>query len=311
MRIASGITLFAAMALQCASAQAAGEDAEPEFQAGTPLGTVNEAGEVTPLSENVRVLGSFHFAESCTYDSERNLIVVMNAGAPQNVQPNDGYVSLLNPDGTVHTAKWIGASRDGLTLNHPLGSAISDGTLYVADIDTIRMFDLASGEPIGEAMVPEASLLNGIAVTNEGTVYVSNTTDPQRVYAVTGDGDVSIFAEGDPLSRPNGIAVDGDGNIVVVNIGTDQILTFSPEGELLTSEASSDSGNDGIVILEDGTKYVSSVVVGTIARILPGEEPEVIAAGIPSAASICHDPVQNQIIVPMNTNNALAFVPLD
>lgn len=290
--------------------QDAADGAEP-FSAGSPLGTVNEAGEPTALTDNVRVLGSFHFAESCTFDPERNLLVVMNGGAPQDVLENDGYVSLLNPDGTVHTSKWIGATRDGLTLNHPLGSAIGGGTLYVADIDVVRTFDLADGTPGDAFDVPDANLLNGIAVSDDGTVYVSNTRDPERIYQVAADGEVSVFLEGAPLAAPNGVAIDQDGNIVVVNIGNNDVLTFSPEGDLLLTEHAVEGGNDGVVILDDGTKYVSSVRFGSISRIAPGEEAEIIAAGIPSAASICYNPVENQIVVPMNTNNALAFVDLD
>jgi hypothetical protein len=36
---------------------------------------------------------------------------------------------------------------------------------------------------------------------------------------------------------------------------------------------------------------VSSVRFGSVSRIRPGEEAEVIAVGIPSAASMCFDPV--------------------
>jgi tRNA nucleotidyltransferase/poly(A) polymerase len=93
------------------------------------------------MSSNVKVYGSFHFAESCTFDANRNLILAMNAGNAQNLAPNDGFVSLINPDGSVHTSKWIGVARDGLTLNHPLGSAIQGNTLYTVDIDTIRTFE--------------------------------------------------------------------------------------------------------------------------------------------------------------------------
>ena len=64
--------------------------------------------------------------------------------------PNDGYVSLINPDGTAHTLKWIGVNRNGLTLNHPLGSDIANGMLYVVDIDTVRWFDMKTGEPHGQ-----------------------------------------------------------------------------------------------------------------------------------------------------------------
>lgn len=280
------------------------------FQAGTPLGTVNEAGTATPISSQVRVFGSFRFAESCTFDPKRNLIVAMNAGVAQDKQENDGYVSLVNPDGTVHTSKWIGATRDGLILNQPLGSAIAKDVLYAADIDKVRMFDLATGKPQGEIAVTGATLLNGIAVASDGTIYASNTRPESRIFRVTPDGKVSIFAEGAPLAAPNGVAMDPDGNIVVVNIGDNAVLTFSPEGKLIRTEHAAESGNDGLVILKDGTKYVSSVRFGSISRIRRGAAAEVIAVGIPSAASMCHDSVQNQLIIPMNDHNALGFLPL-
>jgi DNA-binding beta-propeller fold protein YncE len=281
------------------------------FRAGEPLGTVNEAGVATPISDNVRVFGSFRFAESCTFDPERNLILAMNAGVAENMEPNDGYVSLINPDGTVHTSKWIGATRDGLTLNHPLGSAVHNGVLYAVDQTVLRRFDLASGRPLGAVEVSDATLLNGVAVSSDGTVYATNTRDPQRVFKISPDGESSILVEGAPLNSPNGIAVDNDGNIVVVNIGDNAVLTFDTEGELVNTERAFEGGNDGLVILEDGTKYVSSVRFGSVSRIRAGEETEVIASGIPSAASMCYDSVQNQLVIPMNNHNALAFIALD
>jgi hypothetical protein len=281
-----------------------------EFRAGEPLGTINEAGVRTQMTSNVKVYGSFHFAESCTYDPERNLIVVMNAGNPQKLQENDGYVSLINPDGSVHTSKWIGATRDGLTLNHPLGSAIQGRTLYAADIDVVRTFDLNTGKPGRAYPIKGATILNGIGVAKDGTIYVSNTRNPECIYKVTADGAVSTFADGKPLDQPNGVAIDNDGNIVSVNIGDKAVLTFSPQGKLIRTEYAAESGNDGIVILKDGTKYVSSVRFGSVSRIRPGEKAKIIAAGIPSAASMGYDPRQHQLIIPMNPNNALAFIKL-
>lgn len=281
------------------------------FTAGAPLGTVNEAGQQTPMSSNVKVYGSFRFAESCTFDPAKNLILAMNAGVSEDMQPNDGYVSLLNPDGSVHTAKWIGNDRNGLELNQPLGSAVRNGRLYVADIDHVRIFDLASGQPQAAVRVEGATGLNGIGVTADGTVYASNTRDPQRVYKVTPDGQSSIFLEGSPLMAPNGVAIDNDGNVVVINVGNNHVMTFNPAGELINTEYAAESGNDGVVVLADGTKIVSSVRFGSISRIRPGQEAEVIAVGIPSAASICYDSIQNQIVIPMNNNNAMGFLPLD
>jgi hypothetical protein len=303
--------MVALLAGPTALAQAPQAQGGGSFKAGAPLGTTNEAGQATPMSDNVKVFGSFRFAESCTFDPSRNLIVAMNAGLAENVQQNDGYVSLVNPDGTVHTTKWIGDTRDGLTLNQPLGSAIQGNTLYAADINTVRTFDLRSGQPGRAYEVPGATILNGIAVARDGTIYVSNTREPERVYKVTASGEVSTFVDGAPLALPNGVAIDNEGNVVVVNVGNNAVLTFSPRGELLRTEQAAEGGNDGIVVLADGTKYVSSVRFGSVSRIRPGQQAEVIARGIPSAASMCYDSRQNQLVIPMNNHNALAFVELD
>lgn len=282
-----------------------------EFRAGEPLGTVNEAGEAVSISANVRVFGSFRFTESCTFDPARNLILAMNAGVPQDQQENDGYVSLINPDGSVHTSKWIGATRDGLTLHHPLGSAIRDKVLYTADQNVVRTFDLSTGQPGPAYEVPEANFLNGIAVAADGTVFVSNSRPPERVYAITTQGAVSVFVDSSPLAIPNGVAIDNEGRVVVVNIGDNAVLTFNRAGELVLTEHAAESGNDGLVIMPDGTKYVSSVRYGSVSRIRPGTAAEVLASGIPSAASMCYDSIQNQLVIPMNSHNALAFVKLD
>jgi hypothetical protein len=97
----------------------------------------------------------------------------------------------------------------------------------------------------------------------------------------------------------------------VVNIGDAAVLTFSPAGRLLKTEQAAQPGNDGLVIMPDGTKYVSSVRNGGVSRIRPGQPSELIARNIPSAASMCYDAGANQLVIPMNANNALAFVPLD
>jgi len=281
-----------------------------EFTAGEPLGSVNEAGVRVPMSSNVKVYGSFHFSESCTFDPGKNLILAMNNGERGDGTENDGFVSLINPDGSVHTAKWIGATRDGLELHHPLGSAISNGVLYTVDVGYVRSFDLASGRPLRSVQIPGSTILNGIAVTADGTVYASNTREPESIYKVTPDGTVSTFANGAPLAAPNGVAIDLDGNIVVVNVGDNAVLTYNPAGQLISTEHAVEGGNDGVVVAEDGTKYVSSVRFGSVSRIRPGQPAEIIASGIPSAASMCYDSVQKQLVIPLNPNFALAFIKL-
>ena len=111
--------------------------------------------------------------------------------------------------------------------------------------------------------------------------------------------------------QTHGVAFDPQGNIVVVNVGDAQVVTYSPAGQVVKTESAAQSGNDGLVIMRDGTKYVSSVINGGVSRIRPGRPAELIARNIPSAASMCYDAGANQLVIPMNANNALAFVKLD
>jgi hypothetical protein len=304
---------------------APGTAAALPFEAGQPLGVTIE-GKHSPMSRNVKVYGAVVSAESCTYDSTRKLIMVVNRGAAQNEAPNDGFVSLLNSDGSVHTARWIGVNRNGLVLNQPFGSDIRAGKLYLADSDggtadgaprvsVVRMFDVATGAPSGEIKVPGSQWFNDIAVARDGTIYATQTGSPEgqtpmRVYKVSPDGMAKVLIDGGPLSLPNGIAIDNNGNLVVVNLGSTAILTFSPSGALIKTEQAAQSGNDGLVIMRDGTKYISSVRLGGVQRIRPGRPAELIATGIPNAASMCFDAGANQLVIPMNPNNAVAFVKL-
>jgi hypothetical protein len=298
----SGIALILALLSAASIAQ--------EFQAGQPLGAVNEAGVRMEMSDNVKVFGSFHFTESCTFDPERNLILSMNAGERSEGAAPDGFVSLINPDGSVHTSKWIGATRDGLELVSPIGSAIRNGVLYTVDSGFVRSFDLETGRPLRSVEIPGAGFLNGIAVADDGTAYVSDTRPDELIWEVTPDGESSVFAEGGPLALPNGVAMDNDGNVVVVNVGSNAVITYNPAGEIVRTEYAAESGSDGVVVLEDDTKYVTSVRYGSVTKLSPGAEAEVIATGIPSAASMCYDSVQHQLVIPMNPNNALAFIKL-
>ncbi len=336
--LASGATLAAAIV---ASSLLAQQPQGPQpYVVGNRLGlpvTPGATGTFDPISSNVKVYGAIYSAESCSYDTERGVIVVPNRGVPQNVQTNNAWVSFINHDGSVHTARWIGvqnpADRATLTpplvLNEPYGSDIANGMLYVADRDggttpneqsvaVIRRFNMRTGAPAGETRVERVAWFNDIEVTDDGTVYATQTGDrgenanpsTWQVWKITPDGTASIFVQGAPLNQPNGIAFDPQGNIVVVNIGNDEVVTFSPAGQAVKTEHAAQAGNDGLVIMPDGTKYVSSVVNGGISRIRSGRAAELIARNIPSAASMCYDAGANQLVVPMNPNNGLAFVRL-
>jgi hypothetical protein len=310
---------------------------QPYF-VGNRLGLpINPApnGAFEPMSTNVKVYGAIYSAESCSYDAGRGVIVVPNRGVGQNVQTNNGWISFINHDGSVHTARWVGvqtpAERASLTpplvLNEPSGSHIVNGVFYVSDRDggtspqdplvaVIRKFNMQTGAPAGEIRVAGSTGFNDIEVAPDGTIYGTVTGAPNdpatwQVWKITAAGASAVFIQGAPLRQPNGITFDPQGNIVVINIGNNEVLTFSPTGQLTRTENAVQPGNDGIVVMRDGTKYVSSVQQGGVSRIRPGQPAELIARNIPNPASMCYDAGANQLVIPMNANNGLAFIPLN
>jgi hypothetical protein len=339
---AGAVTLIGHLAVAPLAAQQPAAPAGPQpFTVGNRLGlpiAPSPDGKFDPMSNNVKVYGAIYSAESCSYDPGRGVIVVPNRGVAQNVQTNNGWISFINHDGSVHTARWVGIQNPGeqrsnmttpLVLNEPLGSDIANGVLYLADRDggtnpndpvvsVVRKFNLQTGMPAGEVRVEKSNGFNDIEVANDGTIYATQTgaggptpdASTWQVWKITPAGAASILVQGAPLRQPNGIAIDGQGNIVVVNIGTADVLTFSPDGKLLKTEMAVQPGNDGLVIMKDGTKYVSSVVQGGVSRIRPNRPAELIAQNIPNPASMCYDEGANQLVIPMNANNGLAFIPL-
>jgi hypothetical protein len=304
-------------------------------------GTETPPSAFAPATRNVRMYGALYSVESCVYDPSRGVIVAPSRGVGQAVRANDAWIAFVNHDGTVHTPRWIGiqnagAERDTMTpplvLNDPFGSFIHKGVLYLADRDggtpdsanpgqntssvaVVRTFDLATGRPLKSITVPGSPWLNDITVAADGTLYGTNTGAADKpetwvVWKLTPDGQASVFVQGAPLNVPNGIEVDGDGNVVVVNIGTADVITFAPDGHVVRTEQAAQSGNDGLVIMPDGVKFVSSVRLGGISMMKPGAPAKLIAENIPSAASMCYDPDANQLVIPMNANNGLAFVSL-
>src|SRR5688572_10880482 len=301
---------------------------------GMPINPAAD-GKFEPMSDNVKVYGSVYSAESCSYDPDRKVIVVPNRGVGQNVRTNDAWITFLDHDGSVHTSRWVGVQNPGaqrdnmkpaLLFNEPLGRDIVNGVLWLADRDggttpteptvsVIRSFDMKTGLPGRSVPVAKSTGFNDIEVADDGTIYATqtgNAKDPAswQVWKITPDGTPSIFVQGAPLLQPNGVAFDNQGNVVVVNIGTDDVITFNKEGKVILTEKAAQSGNDGIVVMRDGTKYVSSVVNGGVSRMRPKRPAELIARNIPNPASMCYDADANQLVIPMNANNALAFIRL-
>ncbi len=159
--------------------------------------------------------------ESVLYDEDEKVIYVSNIDGDPSEKDGNGFISILNSDGSEKDLHWVE------NLNAPKGMAISDGKLYVSDIDQLVEIDLKSGKVIKKYDVPEAVFLNDVAASDDGLVFVSDTRTA-RIHALK-DGKLTEWMSGSPLETPNGLFVEygrlfiGDKSIFEVDISTKNV----------------------------------------------------------------------------------------
>jgi hypothetical protein len=102
-----------------------------------------------PNDDEILIPG-FTKPESVVHDTAQDVYFVSNvgAGSPSALDKN-GFISRVSPDGTIAALKAI----DG--LNGPKGLWISEDKLYVADINTLRIFHRVTGQPIATFDIAE------------------------------------------------------------------------------------------------------------------------------------------------------------
>ncbi len=154
--------------------------------------------------------------ESVLYHEDKDVIYVANINENPSEKDNNGFITVLNPDGSVKTFKWVE------NLSAPKGMAVYKGRLYVADIDELVEIDIESGNILKKYKAPNAVFLNDVAACMNGMVFVSDTRTAK--IHVLHKGKFSVWMEGKPLETPNGLFTHkgklyvGDKNIYEVNI---------------------------------------------------------------------------------------------
>ncbi len=300
--LALGFVLVAGCGGESAETTASADSAASEASTPAPEMTLENVGFATP--------------ESVLHDVAADLYLVSNInGAPLDKDGN-GFISRVSPEGEVLDLKWIDGAADGVTLNGPKGMAISRGQLYVADIDCLRVFDAASGAPIGEHCVSGATFLNDVAADDQANVYFTDMgldasfgpTGADAIYLLSG-GTVLDVARGADLGNPNGVAVIS-GGLRVVTFGSGESYRVTPTGERL--EITTIAGSlDGVEPTADGGYLVSSWDDQAIYHIAADGARHVVVEGVEAPADIGLDRTRNRILIPLFNGNSILFRSLE
>lgn len=301
------IRAFAALLLAPALVMCGGGgDAPPDAvaEAETQGFTVSGVGFSTP--------------ESVLHDTEADIYLVSNInGGPLDADGN-GFISRLSPEGEVLELRWIDGASDGVTLNAPKGMAVQGGMLYVADIDCIRIFDRATGEPAGEACPSTASFLNDVAAASDGSsVFFTDSgldatfasTGSDAVYRLDDDGQITELIGEGGLGAPNGVAVGSTG-IFVVTFMSGEVFRLDAEGNRTDVMPASERQIDGIEMMDDGGFLMSSWGDQAVYRVGGDGSVSQVVSGVDAPADIGYDRARNRVLVPLFNANEVHVVPL-
>lgn len=299
--------------------------AVPEIAAAPPASSsaapaASEAPAPPPAPAKPAPALSLHDAgfdtpESVLYDAKNDLYLVSNINGGPSAADNNGYISRVSPDGSKIDVKWIEAGKNGVKLDAPKGTAIVNGTLYVADLTRLRMFDADSGKPKGEVALPGCTFANDVAAGPDGKVYVSDSgikiddkggvsaTKSDAVYVVD-KGRGRALAKGEELGHPNGLLWSGD-KLWVVTFGSGEIYSLDKAGKKADAQKLPKGQLDGIVPLADGTLLVSSWEAQGVFRGKPGGDWNLVLTGLKAPADIGYDPKRGVVLVPLFADSAV------
>ncbi|MGZ8417502.1 MAG: SMP-30/gluconolactonase/LRE family protein [Methyloceanibacter sp.] len=252
--------------------------------------------------------------ESVVQDPATGSIYVTNIAGAIMQKDNNGFIARLRPDGTIIEREWVKG------LNAPTGMALHDRTLFVADVDELIEMNVASGEITNRHEAKGAVFLNDVAVSEDGTVYVSDT--PMNTIWRFKDGTFEPWLANDALNGPNGLLPQGD-KLIVASFGKlpgegqkqelGGLLAVNLEDQTVSKLGSGEPvGNlDGLQLLQPGVYLVTDWAAGVLYRVDAKGKADRLIKLSKGSADLNYLPDKNTVLIPIMLNNALVAYALE
>ncbi len=282
------------------------------------------AGNGLPgFAEGSDTVARFKTPLGVTLDANGNLYVADQRNHRIRKISAAGVVSTLAGNGT---ASWKDGSATTAEFYNPSGvAADANGNVFVADYDNHRIRKVAADGTVstlagggnGPAYLDATGIAarfafpTGVAVDVNGNVYVADR-DNHLIRKITGAGVVTTLAgksetpgysDGSGASArfnaPNGVAVDGNGNVYVAEFSGHRIRKITPDGTVSTVAGNGTPGfvqgtgtaaqfnkPAGVAVDKEGNLFVADVGNNCIRKITPDREVSVFAGtGIAGATN--------------------------
>ncbi|MEM7281402.1 MAG: hypothetical protein AAF438_07220 [Pseudomonadota bacterium] len=212
-------------------------------------------------------------------------------------QQGNGFLTLLGLDG--ETLDWRVVDQ----LDAPLGMALVNDELFVIDGNRVRVFSWPDYKPI-RVVDLSTKVANDIAVTEAGTIYVTDTA-AGHVIRVRHGQRPEIFPSGVSFDGANGIAVNNDllfvggDRLWCVNLKTQEVTRLGPEWL---------RDIDGIEFESDGTLQVTPVG-GPLVRLKKNAVSVLGGDGV-SSANHGYAKDHSLVLIPTGFDNTVVAIRL-
>ncbi len=255
-------------------------------------------------------LSQFESPDSVVTDPEDGTYYVSNSPGSALEPGGKGYISKINPKGTIVIQRFIGGKPKAPLLDAPKGLVVAGRTLYIADITAVKGFDKKTRRltarvdlaPLG------AKLLNGLAYDEAGHLYVSDVL-ANRIFKIDLDKNfaASVFVDDARLGGPTGLVVNPKTkHLMAVTWHTGRLMEIDGVGRIHALKRGL-STLKGLDYDGKGNIYVSSLEKGEIYRIpnFGRGTLSIYLGDLTAPSDISFDRRRNELLIPSLQGNTI------
>lgn len=224
-----------------------------------PAGSETQSDHTYTLSEMWRTDSILLTCESVLYDKNHQVLFVSCINGAPSEKNGKGYISKLNPDGTIKSLEWV------VGLDAPKGMGLVGNRLFVADIDQLVVIDIEKAEITLKIPVEGATFLNDVAVGADGKVYFSDS-DTGIIWIYSNGELKNWISEG--LDRPNGLFVE-ENRVLLASSGSQDLKIIDKTTGTCKTVTTEIGLGDGVEFTGKEGYYITSSWAGEVFLILP------------------------------------------
>lgn len=206
--------------------------------------------------------------ESVLYDKRTKTLFVSNIDGKADALDGSGFISKVSLDGKIENLRWTSG------LNAPKGMGLYKNRLYVTDVYRLVAINIETGqaEKTWDAIDPKNAFLNDVAVTDDGTVYVSDNRF-DKIYRLK-DDKWEVWMQGEQLNRPNGLLAGRKNKLYIGSTKIGALRVVDIDSKTMMTIADGMNNTDGIVT--DGTDFYVSDWNGQLFFVSAGGEKQLL-----------------------------------